>query len=96
MSLTQEQIEKLWKNLSKLSAQNDEKLVSDINWIIWYIDILNEVDTTWVKPTVSVINGKNTLKKDVISKKKATPNDLLECSNQKVIWNQITLSNIMQ
>ena len=96
MSLTQEQIEKLSKNLSKLLPQNDEKLVSDVNSILKYIDMLNEVDTTWVEPTVSVINSKNVLKKDVVLNKEATPRELLSCSNQKVIGNQITLSNIMK
>jgi Asp-tRNA(Asn)/Glu-tRNA(Gln) amidotransferase C subunit len=45
MSLTQEQIEKLSKNLSKIRL-NDEKLANDINEILQYIDLLNEVDTT--------------------------------------------------
>jgi len=45
MSLTQEQIEKLSKNLSKIRIDN-EKLGQDVNGILKYIDLLNEVDTT--------------------------------------------------
>jgi hypothetical protein len=45
MSLTQEQIKKLSKNLSKIDME-DPKLSNDINNILSYIDLLNEVDTT--------------------------------------------------
>jgi Asp-tRNA(Asn)/Glu-tRNA(Gln) amidotransferase C subunit len=45
MSLTQEQIEKLSKNLSKISVDN-EKTASGINGILKYVELLNEVDTT--------------------------------------------------
>ena len=95
MSLTQEQIEKLSKNLSKLFPKNEEKLVWDVNEILWYMEMLNEVDTTWVKPTVSVIDTENKLRKDSIEKKQATNKELLSCSNQKVVWNQIAISSIM-
>lgn len=96
MSLTQEQIEKLSKNLSKLQVQNEEKLVWDINSIIWYIDMLNEVDTTWVKPTVSVIDNENILREDQIKNDKSSPEELLWCSKGKVIGNQIALTSIMK
>ena len=63
MSLTQEQIKKLANNLSKL-WNADEKLSSDINEILKYINLLWEVDTTWIKPTISVIKKDNILRKD--------------------------------
>ena len=95
MSLTQEQIEKLSKDLSKVLPQNEKKLIWDVNSIIWYIDILNDIDTTWVKPTVSVIESENTLRKDNISSK-STRKELLSCTNQVVVGDQIALTSIMK
>ncbi|MDD2907566.1 MAG: Asp-tRNA(Asn)/Glu-tRNA(Gln) amidotransferase subunit GatC [Candidatus Gracilibacteria bacterium] len=94
MSLTQEQIEKLSKNLSKIKLDN-EKLGQDINGILKYIDLLNEVDTTGIKPTISVVEKENILRDDV-EIRTINPKDLLACSNQKVIANQIAVSNIMK
>ncbi len=95
MSVTQEQIEKLSKNLSKINT-NSEKLTSDVNWILKYVELLNEVNTTWIKPTVSVIESENTLRKDIEKKKEISREELLECSNQKIIADQIALTNIMK
>ncbi len=94
MSLTQEQIEKLSKNLSKIRIDN-EKLAQDVNWILHYVDLLNEVDTTGVKCTTSVIESESILRED-IEKREVEPKDLLACSKQKVIANQIAISNIMK
>lgn len=94
MSLTQEQIEKLSKNLSKIDMQ-DPKLSEDINNILSYMDLLNEVDTTWVEPTISVVEIENILRDDEIAKDKIATKDLLACSEQKVVANQIAISNIM-
>ncbi len=94
MSLTQEQIEKLSKNLSKIRIDN-EKLAQDVNWILHYVDLLNEVDTTGVKCTTSVVESESILRED-IEKREVEPKDLLACSKQKVIANQIAISNIMK
>ena len=96
MTLTQEQIEKLSKKLTKLSINNKEKLTKDLNSIIWYMDILNEVDTDWVEPTISVVDYKDALRKDEEQKKDVAVEELLACSEQKVIWNQIAVTNIMK
>jgi len=45
MSGTQEQIKKIAEKLSKIPG-NNEKLVGDIESIISYMDMLDEVDTT--------------------------------------------------
>lgn len=95
MSLTQEQIKKLSKNLSKIDME-DPKLRNDINNILSYIDLLNEVDTTWVKPTISVVETESKLREDVEVQKEVTPKELLACSNQKIVANQIAISNIMK
>lgn len=95
MSITQEQIKKISKNLAKLYPKNEERLANSINSILSYIDLLNEVDTTGVKPTVSVVWKKTGLKKD-IEKRNIEPVSLLKCSPQKVIANQIAVSDIMK
>lgn len=96
MSLTQEQIEKLSQKLTKLKTQ-DPKLGEDVSNILDYIDLLNEVDTTGVHPTVSVVNQASTLRKDVVSEDKiSTKKELLDCSQQKVIADQIAVQNIMK
>ena len=95
MSLTQEQIEKLSQNLTKIK-NDDPKLVEDVNNIIGYIDLLNEVDTTGIEPTVSVVQQENTLRADVETQKETTTKELLACSSQKVVADQIAVSNIMK
>ena len=95
MSLTQEQIEKLLKNLSKITTDN-KKLWDDANEILQYIELLNEVDTTWVVPTISVIQKENTLREDIQKPSISTTDELLACSHQKVINNQIAIGAIMK
>ena len=96
MSITQEQIRKIAKNLAKVHTKNEEKLQKDMNSILDYIDLLNEVDTTWVTPTVSVVSKpENILRKDEI-KTKNTRQELLNCSKQKIIANQIAVVDIMK
>jgi len=93
MSITQEQMENIIKNLSKL-PNIDAKLEWDVKKIIEYMDILNEVDTTWVKPTVSVSDFNKILRKD-IEKRFTNPQEVLKCSPQWIVGNCIAVSNIM-
>lgn len=96
MSITQEQIKKITKNLAKL-PDNEWKIENDLNSIIWYIDILNELDTTGVKPTVSVTKTKKFQKyKDKKISKDIEPTLLLRCSKNKIIAWQIAIWNIMK
>lgn len=95
MSVKQEDVKRISKKLWKLNPKNEEKLVSDINSILSYIDLLNEVDTNWVIPTISVINSQNILKND-IEKREIDPKDLLACSPGKIIANQIAIADIMK
>jgi aspartyl/glutamyl-tRNA(Asn/Gln) amidotransferase C subunit len=86
----------LSKNLSKI-RMDSEKLGKDINWILKYMDLLNEVDTSWIKPTTSVVESEkdNTLREDV-EKRTIVPIELLKCSWQKIIWEQIAVASIMK
>lgn len=95
MTLTQEQIEKLLWGLSKIGLDNAKKLTKDVNNIMDYMKILDEVDTSNVEPTTNVMQQKKTLREDILQEKNISPKELLDCSGQKVISNQIAISNIM-
>lgn len=96
MSITQEQINKLTKNLNKLNPKNEEKLLKSINSLLKYVDLLNEVDTKDINPTINIISkNNNTLRDDYINSDIASK-DLLNCSPQKVIANQIAVNDIMK
>jgi len=96
MNITQEQIEIISKKLAKLNPRNEEKLVSSMNSILSYIDLLNEIDTKNVVPTVSVIIKKNNSFKIDLEKRDINTSDLLKCSKQKIISNQIAVADIMK
>lgn len=95
MSITQDILKNITHNLSKLKVADEERLFSNVNDILTYMDTLNQVDTTWVIPTVSVINSKSKLRVDTEKEKEVKIKELLACSPQKVINNQIAISNIM-
>ncbi|MBT3727168.1 Asp-tRNA(Asn)/Glu-tRNA(Gln) amidotransferase subunit GatC [bacterium] len=95
MSVTQEQIKKLANSLSKINV-DEEKLAADTNNILNYIELLNEVDTTGVKPTISVSESENILREDSLKEKEITREELLACSNQKIIADQIAVTSIMK
>lgn len=95
MSVSQEQIQKIAEKLSKIPGDN-KKLVGNIQDILWYMELLEEVDTTWVPATVSVIRDTKWLRSDELGEKNILPEDLLACSDQKVVGNQIILPNIMK
>ena len=91
MSLTQEQIKKIAEDLSKVPNSTLE-----INKILDYFELLKEVDTDNIEPTYSVIEKENTLREDIETPKTVKAADLLACSPQKVVANQIAVSNIMK
>ncbi len=95
MSLTQEQIEKIIYNLSKVSLDNEEKALKNMNNILKYMELLQEVDTTNVEATISVINKENILRKDEVIDSNESKK-LLNCSKQQIINNSIALPNIMK
>ena len=95
MSITQDQLKKIANNLCKLELEN-EKLSHDIEEILAYVELLNEVDTSNVVPIVSVVEKDYELREDKEGIKESTAEELLNCSAQKVIAHQIALSNIMK
>jgi aspartyl-tRNA(Asn)/glutamyl-tRNA(Gln) amidotransferase subunit C len=95
MSLTQDQITKIISNLSKVSLENEEKALKNMNNILKYMDLLQEVDTKNVDPTISVINKKNILRKDIVINND-NQKELLNSSQQNIINNSIAIPNIMK
>lgn len=94
MSITQEEVERISKKLAKLNPKDIKKLVKDSNSILEYVNLLNEIDTTWITPTVSVISKpNNSLKKDEITQT-ISPEKLLKCSSLPKIANQIAIKEI--
>jgi aspartyl-tRNA(Asn)/glutamyl-tRNA(Gln) amidotransferase subunit C len=95
MSLTQDQITKIISNLSKVSLENEEKALKNMNNILKYMDLLQEVDTKNVEATISVINKKNILREDIVINND-NQKELLNCSQQNIINNSIAIPNIMK
>ncbi len=95
MSISQEELQKIAKNLSKIPG-NNPALLENITDILAYMELLNEVDTTWVVPTVSVVQEIASLREDQLDTNKIASKDLLDCSHQKVVANHIVLPNIMK
>lgn len=94
MTLTQAQIEKLSINLSKLQAPESDFTESS-NKILNYMEMLNNVDTTGVEPTINVSDIENKLRTDEETPKTLTREQLLANTQQKVVADQIAVSNIM-
>lgn len=95
MTASQTQIQNCAVRLSKIPLQGN--MQEDINNILGYVDTLQEVDTDGVEPTYSVIDTPAYLHEDIRSNATAaTPDELLDCSPQKVAWHQIVIPNIMQ
>ena len=93
MSITQDQMENIIKNLSKL-PDSDPKMFEDTAKIIEHMEVLQEVDTNWVKPTISVSDFSAILRKD-IEKRDIDAKETLNCTNHKIIANQIAIPSIM-
>lgn len=63
--ITKEDVQKI-ANLAriKLSAEEEEKLQKDLSSILGYIDTLNEVDVSDVKPTAHAVDVFNVVRED--------------------------------
>ena len=96
MSVTQEEIKKIAENLAKLTPKNLGNLSASTNSILWYFELLDEIDTQNVRPTVNVVEKVSILRSDIELEKEIAPSELLACSEQKVVGGQIAIANIMK
>lgn len=94
MGISQDELKKIAKKLSKLPGC-DEALIWNINDTLKYVELLSEVDTEGVIPTVSVISENSLLREDN-EVRNIKGNKLLECSKQNIVSDYITLPNIMK
>ena len=95
MSISQDELKKIAEKLSKIPGDNSA-LLGNINDILSYMDLLAEVDTDGITPTVSVVEETAHLREDKITPAVSTPKELLDSTSQKVVANQIVLPNIMK
>lgn len=94
MSISQTQLQKIAEKLSKIPGDNSA-LLWNLTDILKYMELLNEVDTRWIPATVSVVDNNACLREDVKREKNTSPQELLNCSAQKVVAGNIILPNIM-
>lgn len=96
MSISQDELKKIAEKLSKI-PWDSETLLWNISDILGYMDLLSEVDTNWVTPTISVVEANTLLREDSVNNPtQVTGKDLLDTSNQKIVADQIVLPNIMK
>lgn len=95
MTIAQDELQKMAKKLSKIPGENP-KLFKNVSDILGYMDLLSEVKTDGVTPTVSVVDNNAHLREDKRVDPISTPSELLAQSEQKVVSWQIVLPNIMK
>ncbi|RUM56849.1 MAG: Asp-tRNA(Asn)/Glu-tRNA(Gln) amidotransferase GatCAB subunit C [Nautilia sp.] len=60
--------EKLLAKLEKLSmikVENKEEMINDLNQIVEFVEILNEVDTDGIEATFNVLNSATPMREDI-------------------------------
>lgn len=90
MTLTQEQITRL-AELTALQANSEITIDS----VLDSIDAIKNADTSEVSEISRSGKSTMTLREDVVRNDKNLPDELLNCSNQKIAAHQIVLAGIM-
>ncbi len=82
--------------LARLGLKNDEaeKFAGQLNSILDYIGILNEVDTDKVEPTAQVTGLQNVTRNDEV-KRFCTKEELLACTELPVEKGQIKVKSVI-
>jgi len=89
-SLTRDQVLHIAK-LARitLTAEEVDKMTSELTSILKYVDVLNEVDTASIEPTAQITGLTNTFREDVVRPSAAEPESLLACSPLPITEHQI-------
>lgn len=89
-ALTRDQVLHIAK-LARLELKSDEidKMTSQLSSILTYIDVLNEVDTSDVKPTAQVTGITNAFREDTVRPSEATGDMMLGTSPLPISDHQI-------
>lgn len=96
MPITQEQIQQIATNLSKIQLQNPQHTMTRVSELLEYVKILQEVDTTDTVPTINVIPKDNQQLKTDTQASSSLNKDLLHCSPQNIVAQQIAIPSIMK
>lgn len=77
--------------LARLRLRDEEvaQYTKELGSILAYVDILKEVDTNGVEPTVQVTGLSNTLREDILRSSSTSPDALLSCSPLPLAQHQI-------
>lgn len=73
----------------KLSDEEVKKFTKEMDAILRYIEMLNEVNTENVEPTAQVTGLTNVFREDIVKPSEATTEELLACSPLPIVNNQI-------
>ena len=97
MSLPQELVRKI-ERLARLQLSDEQREMygSQLNQIFDYIDRLNKLDTSEVEKRGIQYPHHLQTRPDEIVPQETTREDLLNCSQQEVIGDQIAIKNIMK
>lgn len=97
MTLSQEQVRRIEKLAHlHLSDADREVYTEQLGHILDLIDTLNEVDTTKVEQEGIQYPHHMETRPDVVVEQETTREDLLGCSPQEIIGDQIAIPNIMK
>lgn len=73
----------------RLSDEEVGTYTKELTSILGYVDMLKEVDTNGVEPTVQVTGLSHTLREDTLRSSSASPDTLLSCSPLPLVQHQI-------
>lgn len=73
----------------KLSDAEVKKFTKEMDSILRYVEMLNEVNTENVEPTAQVTGLTNVFREDIVKPSEATTEELLACSPLPIVNNQI-------
>jgi aspartyl-tRNA(Asn)/glutamyl-tRNA(Gln) amidotransferase subunit C len=87
MSVTKNEVEHIAK-LAKLKFNDDEidEYTTQLNEILKYVDKLNELDTTNVKPLSHPVSGENVFREDVLKNSISTEDALKNTKNRTEVY----------
>lgn len=77
--------------LARLRLRDEEvaQYTKELGSILAYVDMLKEIDTNGVEPTVQVTGLSNTLREDILRSSSTSPDALLSCSPLPHLHHQI-------
>lgn len=96
MKITQDEVKHL-ANLSNISLNESEvdNLRNDLEKIVNYIELLNELDTENIEPTYSVSDNVNVWREDKIDNYNVDKEELLSLAGKNILDGQIKVPKVL-